>query len=230
MNKLKKDNVLNFPSKMTEIEREVEAIVFAAAEPLSIETIETKISKNTDVLKILQKLQTFYTNRGINLVCISNKWSFRTAQNLSSLMSQQKTVEKKLSKAAIETLAIIVYHQPVTRAEIEEIRGVAFGTNTLEILMELNWVKPQGRKDIPGKPIQYGTTDDFLSHFNLQKLSDLPTVDELGSAGLIDTSSVDASIFGTGKFYKEKQEDKKENIYSDIDEMLNSTLKPESEE
>ena len=230
MNKLKKDNVLNFPLKMTEIEREVEAIVFAAAEPLSIETIETKISKNTDVLKILQKLKTFYTNRGINLVCISNKWSFRTAQNLSSLMSQQKTVEKKLSKAAIETLAIIVYHQPVTRAEIEEIRGVAFGTNTLEILMELNWVKPQGRKDIPGKPIQYGTTDDFLSHFNLQKLSDLPTVDELGTAGLIDTSSVDASIFGTGKFYKEKQEDKKENIYSDIDEMLNSTLKPESEE
>ena len=230
MNKLKKDNVLNFPSKMTEIEREVEAIVFAAAEPLSIETIETKISKNTDVLKILQKLQTFYTNRGINLVCISNKWSFRTAQNLSSLMSQQKTVEKKLSKAAIETLAIIVYHQPVTRAEIEEVRGVAFGTNTLEILMELNWVKPQGRKDIPGKPIQYGTTDDFLSHFNLQKLSDLPTVDELGTAGLIDTSSVDASIFGTGKFYKEKQEDKKENIYSDIDEMLNSTLKPESDE
>ena len=230
MNKLKKDNVLNFPSKITEIEREVEAIVFAAAEPLSIETIEAKISKNTDVLKILQKLQTFYTNRGINLVCISNKWSFRTAQNLSSLMSQQKTVEKKLSKAAIETLAIIVYHQPVTRAEIEEIRGVAFGTNTLEILMELNWVKPQGRKDIPGKPIQYGTTDDFLSHFNLQKLSDLPTVDELGTAGLIDTSSVDASIFGTGKFYKEKQEDKKENIYSDIDEMLNSTLKPESDE
>ena len=230
MNKLKKDNVLNFPLKMTEIEREVEAIVFAAAEPLSIETIETKISKNTDVLKILQKLKTFYTNRGINLVCISNKWSFRTAQNLSSLMSQQKTVEKKLSNAAIETLAIIVYHQPVTRAEIEEIRGVAFGTNTLEILMELNWVKPQGRKDIPGKPIQYGTTDDFLSHFNLQKLSDLPTVDELGTAGLIDTSSVDASIFGTGKFYKEKQEDKKENIYSDIDEMLNSTLKPESEE
>ena len=230
MNKLKKDNVLNFPSKMTEIEREVEAIVFAAAEPLSIETIETKISKNTDVLKILQKLQIFYTNRGINLVCISNKWSFRTAQNLSSLMSQQKTVEKKLSKATIETLAIIVYHQPVTRAEIEEIRGVAFGTNTLEILMELNWVKPQGRKDIPGKPIQYGTTDDFLSHFNLQKLSDLPTVDELGTAWLIDTSSVDASIFGTGKFYKEKQEDKKENIYSDIDEMLNSTLKPESDE
>ena len=230
MNKLKKNNIVNFPNNLIEGEREVEAILFAAAEPLDIDTIQSKIKKNLNVQKILDRLQIFYSKRGINLVCISNKWSFRTAQNLSSLMSQQKTVEKKLSKAAIETLAIIVYHQPVTRAEIEEIRGVAFGTNTLEILMELNWVKPQGRKDIPGKPIQYGTTDDFLSHFNLQKLSDLPTVDELGTAGLIDTSSVDASIFGTGKFYKEKQEDKKENIYSDIDEMLNSTLKPESEE
>ena len=230
MNKLKQDNVVNFPSKMSEIEREVEAVVFAAAEPLSIETIESKISKNTDVLKILNKLQNYYSNRGINLVCISNKWSFRTAQNLSNLMSQQKTVEKKLSKAAIETLAIIVYHQPVTRAEIEEIRGVAFGTNTLEILMELNWVRPLGRKDVPGKPIQYGTSEDFLSHFNLQKLSDLPTVDELGTAGLIDTTNVDASIFGTGKFYKEKQEDKKENIYSEIDEMLGSTLKNEDDE
>ena len=140
-------------------------------------------------------------------------------------MSEQKTVEKKLSRAAIETLAIIVYHQPVTRSEIEEIRGVAFGTNTLEILMELNWVKHEGRKNVPGTPIQYGTTDEFLSHFNLQKLSDLPTVYELGSAGLIDTSSVDSSIFGTGKFFKEKQVDKKENIYSDIDEMLSSTLK-----
>jgi len=225
MNKLKKNNIVNFPGKVTEIEREVEAIIFAAAEPLSIETIESKISKKVDVFKILQNLQNFYSKRGINLVCISNKWSFRTASNLSSLMSQEKTVEKKLSRAAIETLAIIVYHQPVTRAEIEEIRGVAFGTNTLEILMELNWVRPQGRKEAPGKPIQYATTDDFLSHFNLQKLSDLPTVDELGSAGLIDTSSIDSSIFGTGKFYKEKQNDNKENIYSDIDEMLSGTLK-----
>jgi len=229
MNKLKKNNIVSFPSKMNDLDKEIEAIVFAAAEPLNIDTIENKISKKTDVEKSLQKIQSFYSDRGINLVCISNKWSFRTSDNLSSLMSQQKTVEKKLSKAAIETLAIIVYHQPVTRAEIEEIRGVAFGNNTLEILMELNWVKPQGRKDAPGKPILYVTTDDFLSHFNLQKLSDLPTVDELGTAGLIDTSSVDASIFGTGKFFKEKQEDKKENIYSDIDEMLNSTLNSDNE-
>ena len=227
MNKLKKNNVVSFPGKISDAEREVEAIVFAAAEPLSIETIESKIPKKVDVPKILEKLKNFYSNRGINLVCISNKWSFRTAENLSSLMSQQKTVEKKLSKAAIETLSIIVYHQPVTRAEIEEIRGVAFGTNTLEILMELNWVKPAGRKDVPGKPIQYATTDDFLSHFSLQKLSDLPTIEELGSAGLIDSTSVDSKIFGTGKYYQEKEEEKKENIYSDIDEMLSSTLKNE---
>jgi segregation and condensation protein B len=230
MNKSKKDNILNFPASLSEGEKEVEAIVFAAAEPLDIDTIESKITKKINVLNTLKKLQKIYENRGINLVCISKKWSFRTSEKLSHLMSQQKSVEKKLSKAAIETLSIIVYHQPVTRAEIEEIRGVAFGTNTLEILMELNWVKPLGRKDVPGKPIQYGTTEEFLSHFSLQKLSDLPTVDELSSAGLIDSSSVESSIFGTGKFYKEKQEEKKENVYSDIDEMLSGTLKNDDKE
>ena len=232
MTKIKKkldNNVVTFPKKMNNGEREIEAIVFAALEPLDTDTIESKISKKVDVLKILKKLQIEYSTRGINLVCISNRWSFRTSENLSNLMSQEKTVEKKLSRAAIETLAIIVYHQPVTRAEIEEIRGVAFGTNTLEILMELNWVKPQGRKEVPGKPIQYGTTNEFLSHFSLQKLSDLPTVDELGSAGLIDSSNIDEAIFGTGKFYKEKQEEKKEDIYENIDEMLGGTLSPDEE-
>ena len=229
MNKLKKNNIVNFPSSLSEGEKEIEAIIFAAAEPLDIDTIESKVSKKINVQNVLQKLQKIYSNRGINLVCITKKWSFRTSESLSGLMLEQKTVQKKLSKAAIETLSIIVYHQPVTRAEIEDIRGVAFGTNTLEILMELNWVRPQGRKDVPGKPIQYGTTDEFLSHFNLQKLSDLPTIDELGTAGLIDSTSVDRTIFGTGKFYKEKQDNKKENIYSDIDEMLNSTLKSEDE-
>ena len=222
--KEKKNNVVNFPSKLSPIDKEIEAIIFAAAEPLDVDTIESKLSKKINIKKSLEKLQLEYSNRGINLICISKKWSFRTSPNLSNLMKQEKTVEKKLSRAAIETLSIIVYHQPVTRAEIEEIRGVAFGTNTLEILMELNWVKPGGRKDVPGKPIQYVSTEDFLSHFNLQKLSDLPTVDELGTAGLIDTTNVDSAIFGTGKFYKEKQDENKEDIYSNIDEMLNSTL------
>ena len=229
MKKIKKDNIVNFPTSLSEGEKEVEAILFAAAEPLEIDTIESKVPKKVNVLNILTKLQNIYKNRGINLVCITKKWSFRTSESLSGLMSEQKTVEKKLSKAAIETLSIIVYHQPVTRAEIEEIRGVAFGTNTLEILMELNWVRTQGRKDVPGKPIQYGTTEEFLSHFNLQKLSDLPTIDELGTAGLIDIANIDSTIFGTGKFYKEKQEEKKENIYSDIDEMLSSTLKNDND-
>ena len=228
-NKISKNNIVKFPKNLNDGEREVEAIVFAALEPLDIDTIESKISKKINVQKALEKLQTEYSSRGINLVCISKRWSFRTSEALSNLMSQEKTVEKKLSRAAIETLAIIVYHQPVTRAEIEEIRGVAFGTNTLDILMELNWVKPQGRKDVPGKPIQYGTTADFLSHFSLQKLSDLPTVDELGSAGLIDSSNIDNAIFGTGKFYKEKQEEKKEDIYENIDEMLGGTLSPDEE-
>ena len=228
--KVTKDNVVKFPTKLSDIDKQIEAVIFAAAEPLDVETVESKISKKTNVVKSLEKLQQEYSNRGINLVCIKNKWSFRTSPKLASLMTQEKTVEKKLSRAAVETLAIIVYHQPVTRAEIEEIRCVAFGTNTLEILMELDWVKPGGRKDVPGKPIQYLTTDGFLSHFNLQKLSDLPTVDELGAAGLIDSSSVDNAIFGTSKFFKEKQDEKKEDIYSNIDEMLNSTLDEEEKD
>ena len=225
MTKPKKNNIVKFPeTKVSDQEKEVEAILFASSVPLDIDSIESKLTKKINIEKVLEKLKNFYSKRGINLVCISNKWSFRTSDKLSNLLSKQKTIEKKLSKAAIETLSIIVYHQPVTRAEIEDIRGVAFGTNTLEILMELNWVKPGGRKDVPGKPIQYVTTDDFLSHFNLQKLSDLPTVDELGAAGLIDASSFERSIFGTGKFYKEKQYEKKEDIYSNIDEMLQDTL------
>mgnify|MGYP000315174583 CR=1 FL=1 len=200
----KKNNIINFPAAPSKLERQVEAILFAASEPLDIETIEKRVQTNSNINKILKNIKNIYSNRGINLVCIKNKWSFRTAEDLSKLMALQKSSQKKLSKATIETLAIIVYHQPVTRSEIEEIRGVSFAANTLEILLELNWVRPAGRKDVPGKPIQYSTTENFLSHFNIQKLSDLPTIDELGSAGLIDTTSIDKSIFGTGKFFKEQ--------------------------
>ena len=224
-----KNNIINFPNDISENEREIEAILFAAEEPLDVKTIESNVKIKKNVLKSLANLKKHYTNRGINLICISGKWSFRTAENLSGLMSQKKSVERKLSKAAIETLAIIVYHQPVTRTEIEEIRGVTFGTNTLEILLELNWVKPSGRKEVPGRPIQYVTTDDFLSHFNLQKLTDLPNVEELTSAGLIDSSIIDSSIFGTGTFFKEKKVEKKENIYSNIDEILSGTSKSKND-
>ena len=212
-----KDNIISFPSSISKLERQIEAILFSASEPLDIETIEQRVKTSSDIKKILEKIKDNYKNRGINLVCIKNKWSFRTAENLSKLMSLQKSTQKKLSKATIETLAIIVYHQPVTRSEIEEIRGVSFATNTLEILLELDWVRPAGRKDVPGKPIQYSTTENFLNHFNIQKLSDLPTLDELSSAGLIDTSTIDQSIFGTGKFFKEQSMNEKQNIYEDIE-------------
>jgi segregation and condensation protein B len=217
----KKINVIKFPTSPSKLERQVEAILFAASEPLDIETIEKRVQTNFSLKKVLENIKTLYKNRGINLVCIKNKWSFRTAEDLSKLMSLQKSTQKKLSKATVETLAIIVYHQPVTRSEIEEIRGVSFASNTLEILLELNWVRPAGRKDVPGKPILYATTENFLNHFNIQKLSDLPTIDELGSAGLIDTSNIDQSIFGTGKFFKEQSfKEKQNNIYQDIDEAI----------
>ncbi len=229
MNKKKDLKVLKFPNNLAKLERQVEAIIFASDEPLDIKSIQEKLNTNTNIEKILSSLEKQYTNRGINLVCIANKWSFRTASNLSNFIKLQVNIKKKLSKAAIETLAIIVYHQPVTRSEIEEIRGVSFATGTLETLLELNWVRPAGRKDVPGKPIQYGTTDDFLSHFNLQKLSDLPNIEELSSAGLIDNANVDKAIFGTGKFYQEQLSEKKENIYSNIDDMLQQTLETEDD-
>ena len=224
----KKNNIISFPSAPTKLERQVEAILFSASEPLDIETIEKRVKSEGNIKKILENIKEIYKNRGINLICIKNKWSFRTAEDLSKMMSLQKSTQKKLSKATIETLAIIVYHQPVTRSEIEEIRGVSFASNTLETLLELNWVTPAGRKDIPGKPIQYATTENFLNHFNIQKLSDLPTIDELGSAGLIDASSIDKSIFGTGKFFKEQSINKKQNnIYDEIDDAIKKA--PEEE-
>jgi segregation and condensation protein B len=229
MNKKKNINILKFPSNISQVERQVEAILFAAEEPLTVESIQERVKTRSNILKILESLVEQYKTRGINLVSTGNKWSFRTASNLSKIINLQTFVKKKLSKATIETLSIIVYHQPVTRSEIEEIRGVSFATGTLEILLELNWVRPSGRKDVPGKPIQYITTEDFLSHFNLKKLSDLPNIEELTSAGLIDSGNVDPSIFGTSKFFKEQMNEKKENIYSNIDDMLSSSLKSDEE-
>ncbi len=203
----------------------IEAFLFAADEPLDMETLQSKVSKATDVLKIVEELQNEYKDRGINLIKLANKWSFRTSIDLADQLREEVTSQKKLSKAAIETLAIIAYHQPVTRSEIEEIRGVSFSTGTMEVLFELGWVKPAGRKDIPGKPLAYGTSEKFLSHFNLNSLEDLPNSDELMAAGLID-SRVDSSIFGTNKFAKEEEnENLKENIFSNIDDMISDTLK-----
>ena len=201
----------------------IEAILFSASEPLDVGTIKSKVKSGTDVLKVLYELQKDYEERGIRLVNLADKWSFRTSDDLSCKLKKEIIIQKKLSKAAIETLAIIAYHQPVTRSEIEEIRGVSFSTGTLEILFELSWVKPNGRKEIPGKPLLYVTTDKFLNHFNINSLDDLPNSDELLAAGLID-SRVDSSIFGTSKFIESDQNENKENIYSNIDDMISDTL------
>ena len=205
----------------------IEAFLFAADEPLDLETLKSKVKKNTDVLQIVDDLQKDYHDRGINLIKLANRWSFRTSTDLADQLREEVTSQKKLSKAAVETLAIIAYHQPVTRSEIEEIRGVSFSTGTMEVLFELGWVKPAGRKDIPGKPLAYGTTDSFLSHFNLNSLEDLPNSEELMAAGLID-SRVDSSIFGTSKFVKE-EDSKKENIFTNIDDMISDTLDPKEQ-
>ncbi|MDB3873089.1 SMC-Scp complex subunit ScpB [Pelagibacteraceae bacterium] len=201
----------------------IEAILFSAKEPLDVNTIKSKVKTGTDVLKILYELQQDYSERGVKLVNLVNKWSFRTSEDLSDKLKKEIIIQKKLSKAAIETLAIIAYHQPVTRSEIEEIRGVSFSSGTLEILFELGWVKPNGRKEIPGKPLLYVTTEKFLNHFNINSLEDLPNSDELMAAGLID-SRVDSSIFGTSKFVESEKNENKENIYSNIDDMISDTL------
>ena len=201
----------------------IEAILFASKEPVDIKNLKTKVKRGIDVLKILYNLQDEYKNRGINLVCLAEKWSFRTSSDLSEKLRKEIYMEKKLSKAAIETLAIIAYHQPVTRSEIEEIRGVSFSTGTLEVLFELGWVKPQGRKNIPGKPLMYATSDTFLSHFNINSIDDLPNSEELMAAGLID-NRVDSSIFGTVKFAEQDKDKVEKNSYTNIDDMINDTL------
>ncbi|MAW01634.1 MAG: SMC-Scp complex subunit ScpB [Candidatus Pelagibacter sp.] len=201
----------------------LEAILFASKEPLDIKTIKSKLKRGSDALKILYNIQLEYKDRGINLVCIAEKWSFRTPSDLSEKLKKEMYVEKKLSKAAIETLAIIAYHQPITRSEIEEIRGVSFSTGTLEVLFELGWVKPQGRKNVPGKPLMYATTDTFLSHFNINSLEDLPNTEELLAAGLID-NRVDSSIFGTVKFTENDNAQIEDKEYGNVDDMIKDTL------
>jgi segregation and condensation protein B len=174
----------------TEIQnvRIAEALLFAASEPLDERTISESLPKDTDVAAVLSELREQYSSRGVHLVKVAGKWSFRTAEDLSYLLEKHAHEERRLSKAALETLAIIAYHQPVTRAEIEEIRGVSTSGGTLDILLETGWVRPRGRRRAPGKPITYGTTDAFLSHFGLDTVKDLPGLADLKAQGLLDSN------------------------------------------
>jgi segregation and condensation protein B len=166
--------------------RMLEAILFAAAEPLSAKALATSLPQGADVPGLLTELQTSYEKRGVNLVCVAEKWQFRTAPDLAFLLRKEMPEQKRLSRAAIETLAIVAYHQPVTRAEIEDIRGVAVSKGTVDALMEVGWVKIRGRKRTPGRPVTYGTTEDFLVHFGLENVGHLPGTDELKAAGFLD--------------------------------------------
>ena len=168
--------------------RLLEALLFAASEPLDEKALAKHLPEGVDVRANLKRLQIEYAPRGVNLVHIGNKWAFRTANDLSWLLTHEAVEPKKLSRAAIETLAIIAYHQPVTRAEIEEIRGVSAAKGTLDVLLETGWIRLRGRRKAPGRPVTYGTSEAFLSHFGLEALNDLPGLDELKGAGLIEPS------------------------------------------
>ncbi len=168
--------------------RLLEALLFAAAEPLEEKALAKRLPEGADIHALLRQLQMEYAPRGVNLVHLGSKWSFRTANDLSWLLTHEAVEPKKLSRAAVETLAIIAYHQPVTRAEIEEIRGVSAAKGTVDVLLETGWIRPRGRRKAPGRPLTYGTTAEFLSHFGLEAVGDLPGLDELKGSGLFDST------------------------------------------
>jgi segregation and condensation protein B len=175
------------PEERRQALRMVEALLFASAEPLSADELAGGMPEGSDIAGLLRELQATYAERGVNLVPVAGKWHFRTSGDLAFLLSRNAVEQKKLSRAALETLAIIAYHQPVTRAEIEEIRGVVTSKGTLDLLLETGWIRLRGRRRVPGRPVTYGTTDGFLSHFGLDTVADLPGIDELKGAGLLDS-------------------------------------------
>ena len=167
--------------------RVLEALLFASAEPISERTISERLGDGADVPALLEQLRALYHGRGIEVLQANGRWSFRTAADLADRLKLEKVVPRKLSRAAVETLAIVAYHQPVTRAEIEEIRGVAVSSGTIDILLEEGWIKPRGRKEVPGRPVMWGTSNAFLDHFGLESLQDLPGIEDLKAAGLLDS-------------------------------------------
>ncbi len=197
-------NVLPFPHLIDDQEpggstetlrmvRIVEAMIFASSDPVSEKSIAARLPEDTDIEQLLREVQLAYANRGVNLVRVADAWAFRTAEDLSFLLQKEAVETRKLSRAALEVLAIIGYHQPVTRAEIEEVRGVVTSKGTLDVLMETGWVRMRGRRKTPGRPVTYGTTAEFLDHFGMAQIRDLPGLDELKGSGLLQ-SQVPASF------------------------------------
>ena len=195
----------------------IEAILFASGEPIEERDLSEKIKNKKELINILNELKEFYKSRGINLVKTGTKWSFRTAQDLSDDLTIFKTQKRKLSRAALETLSIIAYQQPITRSEIENIRGVQMGRGSIDHLMEIGWIKPSGRKNIPGKPTLWSTTEIFIEHFGLNDLSDLPNKEELKASGFLDKRAAIATIGDLAK--NDEQIDNYNN--SEVDEESN---------
>jgi segregation and condensation protein B len=166
--------------------RLVEAVLFASAAPVSEEDLAARLPEGTDLAAVLAAITAMYEGRGVNLMRIAGKWAFRTAPDLAPAIRPEQVVQRRLSRAAVETLAIIAYHQPITRAEVEQVRGVALSKGTLDMLMEAGWIKPKGRRQAPGRPVTWVTTEDFLSHFGIDRIEDLPNLEELRAAGLLD--------------------------------------------
>jgi segregation and condensation protein B len=165
--------------------RMVEALLFAAAEPLDEASLHARLPDDVDLAAAIEGVMAQYADRGVNVVRVAGRWALRTAPDLKFLLEKEVEVTRRLSRAAVETLAIIAYHQPITRAEIEEVRGVAISKGTIDVLMEEDWVRPKGRRKTPGRPVTYGTTPNFLEHFGLEELADLPGIEELKAAGLL---------------------------------------------
>jgi len=207
--------------------RLLEAMLFASNEPLDEATLKKKLPDGIDIKVALEQLQADYAMRGVNLVRVNGKWSFRTASDLSWLMTRESTETRRLSRAAIEMLAIIAYHQPVTRAEIEEIRGVVTSKGTLDVLLETGWIRPRGRRKTPGRPLTFGTTEQFLSQFNLEAVGDLPGLDELRGTGLLDTRLPGGFSVPTPSDDPQLREDEDPLEPGDLDLALAPAVEPE---
>ncbi len=201
----------------------LEAILFASGEPIDQETLKEKINDKKNISKYLLEIQNFYKNRGINLLKTGDKWSFRTSKDLKDDLTIFKTQKRKLSRAALETLSIIAYQQPITRSEIENIRGVQMGRGSIDHLMEIGWIKPSGRKNIPGKPTLWTTTDLFIDHFGINDLSDLPNKEELKASGFLDKRAAIATISDLAKSDEQIEELEDENSDNNIDDFLTKT-------
>jgi segregation and condensation protein B len=207
--------------------RLIEAFIFASTEPVAERTLQNRLPEDTNLKAILADLQETYAGRGVNLIKSGKSWAFRTALDISELLNREVEVGRAPSRAAIETLAIVAYHQPVTRAEIEEIRGVSLSKGTLDVLFEAGWIKPRGRRQTPGRPVTWGTSDNFLDHFGLSNIRDLPGMDDLRAAGLLDASPAINAYRTTGDIGKSSESAESEDGEEDLDDAEIQSLADE---